>query len=144
MKKYDFLLLGMYFLPVLVLVVSMWANKQVYVNQNQKSVEYVTGMYSKPVTQVMIRDTEAKFRVIRDSTRKIGFAGDIEFKGRIHRKNIDGLKVSGDTLYLGELNYSGDSFTLYVGDCVKVDTVNAPETKLVGFFVTQDSVQDGF
>lgn len=144
MKKYDFLLLGLYCLPVLVLVTGMWAYNREYVNQNKKGIDYVTEMYLKPVTHVLIQDTGVKYRVIRDSTRKIDFAGRIEFKGRMKAKDVDGLKVSGDTLRLGELNYSGDSFTLYVGEGVKVDTLNAPETQLIGLSVINDSEQDGF
>lgn len=144
MKKYDFLLLGLYTLPVLVLIIGMWTYIQIYVKEGRKCLEYVSELYSKPVTQVIIQDTGVKYRVIRDSTRKIDFAGSIEFKGRIKTKDIDGLKMSGDTLYLGELNYTGNYFTLYVGDRVKVDTINAPKTQLVGLSVTQDSVRDGF
>lgn len=57
MKKYDFLLLGLYCLPVLVLVTGMWAYNREYVNQNKKGIDYVTEMYLKPVTHVLIQDT---------------------------------------------------------------------------------------
>lgn len=140
MKKYDFILLGLYILPVLVLIISMWTYKQVYFNSNQKSLEYITELYMKPVTQVVIRNTDVKYRVIRDSTRKIDFAGRFELKGRYDRQVIDQIKVSGDTLLLeGDFGTVYDKVSLYIGDQVKVDTVNAPETQLIGLFVTKDS-----
>lgn len=140
MKKYDFILLGLYILPVLVLIISMWTYKQVYFNSNQKSLEYITELYMKPVTQVVIRNTDVKYRVIRDSTRKIDFAGRFELKGRYDRQVIDQIKVSGDTLLLeGDFRTVYDKVSLYIGDQVKVDTVNAPETQLIGLFVTKDS-----
>lgn len=140
MKKYDFILLGLYILPVLVLIISMWTYKQVYFNSNEKSLEYITELYMKPVTQVVIRNTDVKYRVIRDSTRKIDFAGRFELKGRYDRQVIDQIKVSGDTLLLeGDFRTEYDKVLLYIGDQVKVDTVNAPETQLIGLFVTKDS-----
>ncbi len=140
MKKYDFILLGLYILPVLVLIISMWTYKQVYFNSNEKSLEYITELYMKPVTQVVIRNTDVKYRVIRDSTRKIDFAGRFELKGRYDRQVIDQIKVSGDTLLLeGDFRTVYDKVSLYIGDQVKVDTVNAPETQLIGLFVTKDS-----
>lgn len=140
MKKYDFILLGLYILPVLVLIISMWTYKQVYFNSNQKSLEYITELYMKPVTQVVIRNTDVKYRVIRDSTRKIDFAGRFELKGRYDRQVIDQIKVSGDTLLLeGDFRTVYDKVSLYIGDQVKVDTVNAPETQLIGLSVTKDS-----
>lgn len=140
MKKYDFILLGLYILPVLVLVISMWTYKQVYFNSNKKSLEYITELYMKPVTQVVIRNTDVKYRVIRDSTRKIDFAGRFELKGRYDRQVIDQIKVSGDTLLLeGDFRTVYDKVSLYIGDQVKVDTVNAPETQLIGLSVTKDS-----
>lgn len=140
MKKYDFILLGLYILPVLVLIISMWTYKQVYFNSNQKSLEYITELYMKPVTQVVIRNTDVKYRVIRDSTRKIDFAGRFELKGRYDRQVIDQIKVSGDTLLLeGDFRTEYDKVSLYIGDQVKVDTVNAPETQLIGLSVTKDS-----
>lgn len=140
MKKYDFILLGLYILPVLVLIISMWTYKQVYFNSNQKSLEYITELYMKPVTQVVIRNTDVKYRVIRDSTRKIDFAGRFELKGRYDRQVIDQIKVSGDTLLLeGDFRMVYDKVSLYIGDQVKVDTMNAPETQLIGLSVTEDS-----
>lgn len=140
MKKYDFILLGLYILPVLVLIISMWTYKQVYFNSNEKSLEYITELYMKPVTQVVIRNTDVKYRVIRDSTKKIDFAGRFELKGRYDRQVIDQIKVSGDTLLLeGDFRTVYDKVSLYIGDQVKVDTVNAPETQLIGLFVTKDS-----
>ncbi|MBD9179909.1 MAG: hypothetical protein EGP82_12175 [Odoribacter splanchnicus] len=140
MKKYDFILLGLYILPVLVLIISMWTYKQVYFNSNEKSLEYITELYMKPVTQVVIRNTDVKYRVIRDSTRKIDFAGRFELKGRYDRQVIDQIKVSGDTLLLeGDFRTVYDKVSLYIGDQVKVDTVNAPETQLIGLSVTKDS-----
>ena len=140
MKKYDFILLGLYILPVLVLIISMWTYKQVYFNSNEKSLEYITELYLKPVTQVVIRNTDVKYRVIRDSTRKIDFAGRFELKGRYDRQVIDQIKVSGDTLLLeGDFRTVYDKVSLYIGDQVKVDTVNAPETQLIGLSVTKDS-----
>lgn len=140
MKKYDFILLGLYILPVLVLIISMWTYKQVYFNSNEKSLEYITELYMKPVTQVVIRNTDVKYRVIRDSTRKIDFAGRFELKGRYDRQVIDQIKVSGDTLLLeGDFRTEYDKVSLYIGDQVKVDTVNAPETQLIGLSVTKDS-----
>ena len=140
MKKYDFILLGLYILPVLVLIISMWTYKQVYFNSNEKSLEYITELYMKPVTQVVIRNTDVKYRVIRDSTRKIDFAGRFELKGRYDRQVIDQIKVSGDTLLLeGDFRTVYDKVSLYIGDQVKVDTVNAPETQSIGLSVTKDS-----
>lgn len=140
MKKYDFILLGLYILPVLVLIISMWTYKQVYFNSNEKSLEYITELYMKPVTQVVIRNTDVKYRVIRDSTRKIDFAGRFELKGRYDRQVIDQIKVSGDTLLLeGDFRTVYDKVSLYIGDQVKVDTVNAPETQLIGLSITKDS-----
>lgn len=140
MKKYDFILLGLYILPVLVLIISMWTYKQVYFNSNEKSLEYITELYMKPVTQVVIRNTDVKYRVIRDSTRKIDFAGRFELKGRYDRQVIDQIKVSGDTLLLeGDFRTVYDKVSLYIGDQVRVDTVNTPETQLIGLFVTKDS-----
>lgn len=140
MKKYDFILLGLYILPVLVLIISMWTYKQVYFNSNEKSLEYITELYMKPVTQIVIRNTDVKYRVIRDSTKKIDFAGRFELKGRYDRQVIDQIKVSGDTLLLeGDFRTVYDKVSLYIGDQVKVDTVNAPETQLIGLFVTKDS-----
>lgn len=140
MKKYDFILLGLYILPVLVLIISMWTYKQVYFNSNEKSLEYITELYMKPVTQVVIRNTDVKYRVIRDSTRKIDFAGRFELKGRYDRQVINQIKVSGDTLLLeGDFRTVYDKVSLYIGDQVKVDTVNAPETQLIGLSVTKDS-----
>ena len=140
MKKYDFILLGLYILPVLVLIISMWTYKQVYFNSNEKSLEYITELYMKPVTHVVIRNTDVKYRVIRDSTRKIDFAGRFELKGRYDRQVIDQIKVSGDTLLLeGDFRTVYDKVSLYIGDQVKVDTVNAPETQLIGLSVTKDS-----
>ena len=140
MKKYDFILLGLYILPVLVLIISMWTYKQVYFNSNEKSLEYITELYMKPVTQVVIRNTDVKYRVIRDSTRKIDFAGRFELKGRYDRQVIDQIKVSCDTLLLeGDFRTVYDKVSLYIGDQVKVDTVNAPETQLIGLSVTKDS-----
>lgn len=140
MKKYDFILLGLYILPVLVLIISMWTYKQVYFNSNEKSLEYITELYMKPVTQVVIRNTDVKYRVIRDSTRKIDFAGRFELKGRYDRQVIDQIKVSGDTLLLeGDFRTVYDKVSLYIGDQVKVDTVNATETQLIGLSVTKDS-----
>ncbi len=140
MKKYDFILLGLYILPVLVLIISMWTYKQVYFNSNKKSLEYITELYMKPVTQVVIRNTDVKYRVIRDSTKKIDFAGRFELKGRYDRQVIDQIKVSGDTLLLeGDFRTVYDKVSLYIGDQVKVDTMNAPETQLIGLFVTKDS-----
>lgn len=140
MKKYDFILLGLYILPVLVLIISMWTYKQVYFNSNEKSLEYITELYMKPVTQVVIRNTDVKYRVIRDSTRKIDFAGRFELKGRYDRQVIDQIKVSGDTLLLeSDFRTVYDKVSLYIGDQVKVDTVNAPETQLIGLSVTKDS-----
>ena len=140
MKKYDFILLGLYILPVLVLIISMWTYKQVYFNSNEKSLEYITELYMKPVTQIVIRNTDVKYRVIRDSTKKIDFAGRFELKGRYDRQVIDQIKVSGDTLLLeGDFRTVYDKVSLYIGDQVKVDTVNAPETQLIGLSVTKDS-----
>ena len=140
MKKYDFILLGLYILPVLVLIISMWTYKQVYFNSNEKSLEYITELYMKPVTQVVIRNTDVKYRVIRDSTRKIDFAGRFELKGRYDRQVIDQIKVSGDTLLLeGDFRTVYDKVSLYIGDQVKVDTVNAPENQLIGLSITKDS-----
>lgn len=140
MKKYDFILLGLYILPVLVLIISMWTYKQVYFNSNEKSLEYITELYMKPVTQVVIRNTDVKYRVIRDSTKKIDFAGRFELKGRYDRQVIDQIKVSGDTLLLeGDFRTVYDKVSLYIGDQVKVDTVNATETQLIGLSVTKDS-----
>ena len=140
MKKYDFILLGLYILPVLVLIISMWTYKQVYFNSNEKSLEYITELYMKPVTQVVIRNTDVKYRDIRDSTKKIDFAGRFELKGRYDRQVIDQIKVSGDTLLLeGDFRTVYDKVSLYIGDQVKVDTVNATETQLIGLSVTKDS-----
>ena len=140
MKKYDFILLGLYILPVLVLIISMWTYKQVYFNSNKKSLEYITELYMKPVTQVVIRNTDVKYRVIRDSTRKIDFAGKFELKGRYNRQVIDQMKISGDTLLLeGDFRMVYDKVSLYIGGQVKVDTMNAPETQLIGLSVTKDS-----
>ena len=140
MKKYDFLLLGLYILPVLVLVISMWSYKQMYVNRNAKYLEQVTEMYLKPITHIMIRDTDVKYQLVRDSTRKIDFAGKFELEGRYDAQVIDRLKVSGDTLLLeGDFRMVYDKVFIYVGDKVKVDTVNAPGTQLIGLSVNKDS-----
>ena len=81
-----------------------------------------------------------KYRVIRDTTRKIDFAGRFELKGRYDRQVIDQIKVSGDTLLLeGDFRTVYDKVSLYIGDQVKVDTVNATETQLIGLSVTKDS-----
>ena len=145
MKKYDFLLLGLYILPVLVLLISMWTYTQVYINYNKKSLDHVTELYLKPVTHIMIRNTDVSYQVVRDSTRKIDFAGKFELKGRYRKEDVDQIQISADTLLLeGNLSKEYDKVFLYVGEDVEVDTVNAPKTQLIGLSVTKDSVQDGF
>lgn len=144
MKKYDLLLVGLYMLPVLVFVVTAFVFFKMGEHRQKETLDYVMRLYQTPINTVEIRDTGGKLKVIRDSAHQFDFRAKVEFQGSLYNDAMgSAIRVSGDTLKIGDFNYFGKSVTLYVGEEVKVDTINCTEVELIHIPVQKDTIQDG-
>lgn len=145
MKKYDLLLVGLYVLPVLLFFVFFTAYFSMGKNRQKEALEYVMQLYQTPIHTVMIKDFGGKLKVVRDSTHQFDFRAKVEFQGSLYNDAMGStISVSGDTLKISDFDYFGESVTLYVGEEVKVETINSTGVELVNFPVQKDMIQDGF
>ena len=126
MKKYDFLLLGLYvmaFIGVICILLDItFQEKAVRV----KAKDYLEELYQKSVTTVVIKNTPLKL-TIRQEELPHRLKGGFELSGNMYFSIADCFKIQGDTLMVTGPAEKLGHVTLHLAPDVKLDTiVNAP------------------
>lgn len=134
MKKYDFLLLGLYilfFAAIFLFLVYIHASE---VSERKVAKAHFEELYQQPVKQVMVRDTDLKINVVKGRMPQPVKSGFV-FSGILSEKAASCFQVSGDTLYIsGAPDTEQVALVLYLKADIQVDTIRSP-------FVSQVEIQ---
>lgn len=126
MKKYDFIILGLYvvvFVVLLSIILDItYQEKAVRI----KAKDYLEALYRKPVRTVVIKDTPLELTIRRGKLPHHLESG-FELSGNMFFSNADCFKIQGDTLVVTGPAEQFGGVTLHLAPGVSLDTiVNAP------------------
>lgn len=151
MKKYDFYLLVLYIIPVIVFLIVCYGFYRHDLNAKRQAIAYFEKIYQVPVKTVVFENTNAICSV-QGLGPNSAITNGVEFSGSLDTRFQDNFSISGDTLRIGDgvTNFVSTpghntiyNLNLYVSDDIKVDTINAPNIVIERPEILRDTVQHG-